>query len=215
VQAGDGLLADVAALGEAHGAVVEPGLLGDDRVVEVDAVARAAVLDPQHVGRGLVDLHGAVADQRRLHALGVRAVADHVDSDVGADEQPEVAVHVGVLGGLGGLSPQSGEVVRAGADQREQALLQRALVQLGVEADVEPPQGVEERLQRRSLAQQQQLVGRRGDVQHAQVGEHLPLGRQQRRVAAGPGLERLDLVADLPVEERLGLGPGQRELAAL
>jgi hypothetical protein len=58
VQARDGLLADVAALGEADRAVVEAGLLRDHRVVEVHAVARAAVLDPQDVGRGLVDLHG-------------------------------------------------------------------------------------------------------------------------------------------------------------
>ena len=40
VQAGDGLLPDVAALLEGHGALVEPGLLRDHAVVEVDAVAR-------------------------------------------------------------------------------------------------------------------------------------------------------------------------------
>src|SRR5205085_1836082 len=42
VQAGDRLLADVAALGEAHRALVDPGLLGDRRRGPLAAEARAA-----------------------------------------------------------------------------------------------------------------------------------------------------------------------------
>src|SRR3954454_11884471 len=44
VEPRDRLLPDVAALGERDGALVEARFLGDDRVVEVDAVARAAAL---------------------------------------------------------------------------------------------------------------------------------------------------------------------------
>ncbi len=50
VQPRDRLLADVAALRERDRAFVEAGLLGDHAVVEVDAVARAAALDPQALG---------------------------------------------------------------------------------------------------------------------------------------------------------------------
>ena len=42
VQARDGLLADVAALGEADGALVEAGLLWDHAVIEVDEGRRSA-----------------------------------------------------------------------------------------------------------------------------------------------------------------------------
>jgi len=150
VQPRDRLLPDVAALGEAHGALVEAGLLRDDGVVEVDAVARAPAFDAQHVGGGLVGLHRAGRQQGGLHALGVGAVADDVDADVGAHEAhgrvADLRSDVCVLLGLRGLSPQSGFRLRP--DQREQATLQRALVQLAVEADVEAPQRVEQRLQR-------------------------------------------------------------------
>src|SRR5437588_619613 len=50
VQPGDRLLAHVAALREAHGALVESGLLGDGVGVEVEAEARAPGLDAQAFG---------------------------------------------------------------------------------------------------------------------------------------------------------------------
>jgi len=215
VQAGDGLLPDVAALGEAHRALVEAGLLRDDRVVEVDAVARAAALDAQHLGGGLVDRHGAGVDEVVADALGVVALAEDVHADVRAD-QPHLgaADDAGLVGVLGPVD-LAGQRSRTGADQRQQAALERALVQLAVEADLEAPQRVEQRLQRGALAEQQQLRGGRADLQHAQVGEHLALVRQQRRVAPLAGLERLDVVGQLAVEERLGLGARERELPAL
>jgi hypothetical protein len=46
-EAGDRFLADVAALREADGALVESRLLGDDGVVEVDAVAREGEVDAE------------------------------------------------------------------------------------------------------------------------------------------------------------------------
>src|SRR6185312_7550854 len=55
IEARDGLLADVAALLERDRALVEAGLLRDRRVVQVDAVARAAALDAQRLDRVLGD----------------------------------------------------------------------------------------------------------------------------------------------------------------
>jgi hypothetical protein len=212
VQAGDGLLPDVAALREAHGALVEAGLLRDDRVVEVDAVARAAALDAQHLRGGLVDRHGAGVDEVVADALGVVAFAENVHADVRADQQHlGAAKEAGLVGVLGPVD-LAGQRGRTRADQGQQAALERALVQLAVEAHLEAPQRVEQGLQRGALAEQQQL---RAGVDHAQVGKHLALVREQRRVAPLAGFERLDVVGQLAVEERLGVGARERELPAL
>ena len=74
------LLTDVAALGERHRALVEPGLLRDDRVVEVDPVARPAALDPQAFGRGLGDRNGARVLQGRPQRVELGCVAQQVDA---------------------------------------------------------------------------------------------------------------------------------------
>ena len=72
VETRDRLLADVAALREAHRALVQPRLLGDRALVDVHAVARPAVLDA-HDLRGLLG-HGlrAALAQRRGQPLGRR-----------------------------------------------------------------------------------------------------------------------------------------------
>ena len=64
VQAGHGLLAHIATLAEAHGAVVEPGILGDDALIEVDPKARTPALDAQALGCLLRDGLCAVLAQR-------------------------------------------------------------------------------------------------------------------------------------------------------
>ena len=81
----DGLLADVAALLEVHGALVEPRLLGDDAVVEVDAVARPAAT-PRARSRRPPRVPSGSAERRldRLHVLGV---ADDVGPEVGRDQR--------------------------------------------------------------------------------------------------------------------------------
>ena len=93
VQAGDRLLADVAALGEAHGALVDPRLLGDRRGRHLAPEARPAGLDAHDLGGRLA----RPARRRRrparastLGALGARrrcrstprsvATATHVDA---------------------------------------------------------------------------------------------------------------------------------------
>jgi hypothetical protein len=84
-------------------------------------------------------------------------------------------------------------------------------VQLDIAAELVAADHVEELLQPRALASEQQLVAQ---VEHPQVPEHLPLVGEQRGVAAVARLERLDVVRDLPVEEGLGVRPGQREAPA-
>jgi hypothetical protein len=98
------------------------------------------------------------------------------------------------------------------AEQRDQPSLQRALVQLHVVAEAEAADDVEQLLQRDALGVEQDLLA---GVEDPHVGEHLALGAQQRRVAPRPGHERLDVVGDLALQERLGVGAGEGELAAL
>jgi len=95
VQPRDRLLSDVAALRERHGALVEPGLLGDHGVVEVDAVARTAVLDPQRLGRRLGHGRGAGGLERGAYALGRVGLAEDVDPGVGPDRADSDAADLG------------------------------------------------------------------------------------------------------------------------
>ena len=85
-------------------------------------------------------------------------------------------------------------------------------MQLDVVADRPAAQRVEERLQRRALGVEPQLVA---EVEHPQVGEHLALGGQQRGVEAAAGPERLDVVGDLARQEPLGVTAGQRQFSPL
>ncbi len=64
IQPRDRLLPDVAALRVGHRPLVKPGLLRHRRLVDLDAEARATVLDPHGLGDGLVDRHGAGGEQR-------------------------------------------------------------------------------------------------------------------------------------------------------
>ena len=85
-------------------------------------------------------------------------------------------------------------------------------MQLDGEPELVAADHVEQVLQHDALAVEPQLVA---EVEHAQVALHLALVVEERRVAAVAGRERLDVLRDLALEELLGLGPGQRELAAL
>jgi hypothetical protein len=113
------------------------------------------VLDPQDLGGALVDREGTGSQERLAHAVGVRAVADDVDAGIRAHEQhrgaADLSRRVVVLVG----ADLAAELLRARADQRQQAALERALVQLAVEADLEAAQGVEERLEGGALAEQE------------------------------------------------------------
>ena len=211
---GHGLLADVAALGERDRARVEVSLLGDDRVVEIDSVPGPAALDAQAFGGRLADRRDAHLGQRGGQVLGVGGVAEQVDAGVGADRAQRDVGHLGLAVGVLGLGQvgHRGHSRGVGTDQGDQATLQRALVQLGVEAEAEAADHVEQALQRHALGVERELGAR---VQDAQIPEHLALGGQERRVAAAAGVQRLDVVGDLALQEALGLRAGEGELAAL
>ncbi len=111
---------------------LSPASWGITRVVEIDSVARAAALDAQAFGGALRHRHRAASSSARAQRLGLIGVAQQVDADVGADRPRRHAVEldrrVGVLGGR--RAPSADELVAERADQREQAALERALVQL-------------------------------------------------------------------------------------
>ena len=135
VQARDGLLADVAALGEAHRAVVEPGLLGDDRVVELDAVARAPA-STRTTSAAASGRHGARRASAARTRVGVRRRRRDVDAGVRARPAGRGAADLAarrVLRDRQRLRRRRRSGVRA--DERQQAALERALVQLDVPAD--------------------------------------------------------------------------------
>ena len=214
VEARDGLLAHVAALGERDGTLVEPRLLRDHGVVEVDAVAGATTLDPNRLGRGLGHGHRSPPPQRHLQILGDRAVAQQLDADVGADHAGGDPVHLAAAVSVLDLREvaHTSDRGRVSADQREQAALERALVELDVVADAEAPDHVEQLLQRDALGVEQQLVT---GVEDPQVPEHLALRGQEGRVAALAFGQSLHIVGDLALQERLRIAAREGELAPL
>src|SRR5271166_3327595 len=74
------LLADITALGEAHRALVQTGLLGNHAVVEVQPVAGAPVLDAHDLRRGLAHARRARSPERLRHGVAVLGVAEDVDA---------------------------------------------------------------------------------------------------------------------------------------
>ena len=145
---------------------------------------------------------------------GVVGGAQQVDAQVGADRTHGDSVDLGdevgmlVLGQAGGLDDRVG----LGAEQRDQSALQGSLVQLQVVAEFETTDHVEEVLERHALGVEQELVA---GIEDPQVSEHLALRGQKGRVAPPARGQRLNVIGDLTLEEGLGLGPRQRELAAL
>ena len=86
VHAGDRLLADVAALREAHRALHDPGLAGQVLLAHVDAVARPAALDAHDLGRLGADRLGARVQRARSARRRAASRRDQqVDAQVGGD----------------------------------------------------------------------------------------------------------------------------------
>ena len=124
VEARDRLLADVAALGEAHRPLVEPRLLRDHRLVEVDAIAWPPALDPQALGGRLADGLGSARAKRRGQRGGVPGRGQQVDAGVGANRQRlDAGERDGGVGVLDGTGVGAGDGGRAGPDQRQQPAL--------------------------------------------------------------------------------------------
>ena len=108
VQARDGLLADVAALREAHGALVDARLLRHRVRVHVEAEPRTAGLDAHALRRLLGD---------RLHVERRAGLADHVHAEQRRHVDAVLARHERVLlRGRRGVEP----LARGGAHERQQ-----------------------------------------------------------------------------------------------
>src|SRR5581483_7506180 len=84
----------VAALREAHGALVQAGLLGDRVAAHIDREPRATRFDAEALGRLLADL---LHPERLADRRGVPARADHVDPEVRRDVQAVLARREAVL----------------------------------------------------------------------------------------------------------------------
>jgi len=130
--------------------------------------------------------------ERAAHALVLARLVEQVDTETRADCPHRYVAdrrrQMRVLGSWRRLVQRS---IGVGPDDREQRRFQRALVQLRAVTDPELRQRVEQRLQRDPLGIEQQLAVA---AQHAYLGEHAALVRQQRRVGATADPNRGDVV---------------------
>ena len=159
IEARDRLLADVAALREAHRALVQAGLLGDRGLVDVDPVAGAPALDRARTPRPARRPRAPRASSAAVSALGARRSARgrrRHPCEPRAPAMPSICDRrVRVL--LAGKPSRAGDLVGERADQRKQRALERALVQFDLVADLEAADHVEQGLERRALGVEQQL----------------------------------------------------------
>ena len=215
-EARDRLLADVAALREADGALVEPGLLRDHGLVEVDAVARPPGLHARDLGVALASRRAPRrATQRVAQRRRVVGGADQVDAAVGAHRagraarraRPRRARAPPAGSAVGAREPRG-----ARADQRQQPALQRALADLRVVAD----EAVAQRRRRSPAAPSAPCPAAARSPSPGRAGRRssCPSASARRRKPV-PGLERLHLVGDEPVQRLARVGARERELAAL
>ncbi len=129
--------------------------------------------------------------------LGIAGVAQEVDAEIGADRARLHAARSTRARGsarrqlASQLASLADHLLGARTEQREQPALERALVQLHLVADAEPPDHVEQLLERDPLGVEQELVAR---VEDPQVAEHLALRRQKSGIATLSGGQRLDVV---------------------
>ena len=220
VQPRDRLLADVAALREAHRALVEPGLLGDRRCRRGrrrSAGGRARRARTSAAASSTGD-RARVDAARRARASVSSASQSTSTPDVGArsSRTGAPAISRGACACSARRAGRRRRRRRRGAAARCSDSSPRSSVRLCSSTSQPIAQRrimVEQRLQRDALGVEQQLVA---GVEHAQVAEHLALGRQERRVAA---LRRRSSASTSlvtwPLRNSLRARAGQRELAAL
>ena len=205
VQARDGLLPDVAALGEAHRAFVEPRLLWNRVGVEVEAIARVSGLDAQALGGVLGRLLEGAGGANRARLLGR---TDHVHAEVRPHVQAVLSLDERVLDGRR-LDLERG--VGGRTDEREEGALGGHVGVTHVAADPVHGYRADEGGENDGLGVDPDPVLAAED---AHVAAHLPLVGEQRRIAALARAQRLDVVGHLALEELGGFGARQAQLAA-
>ena len=213
VEAGDRLLADVAALGEADGALVDAGLLGDRGRRHLAPEARAAGLHPEDLGRRLGDArHGF-----RASAAGVAALRSDARGRSGRrrgrlrrrgiSTPPTRVLALGVLGRRAARAPDAslaaGPITDRSAQSPDASSISTSRPTLYIR------RWRIDRSGRLGLGVEPDVAGR--EAQDPHVGLHVALAVEQRGVAAGLGLERLDVVGELALEELGRVGPAHQE----
>src|SRR6188472_1293210 len=184
VEAGDRLLTDVAALGEADRLLDDPGLGGHRLGPHLGSEAGTAGLDSHDLRRLGGDLDGAGVEQRRVDAVALGNGDDQVDAVVDAER--------------GGLD-RPRELGRPGADQREEDVLVAGVGDLDLAADLVHPQVAAGRRQALRLEVEPQLrpLAR---PQHPHVGLHVALAVEQSSVGPLTRLNRLGVIGQLALQ---------------
>ena len=199
VEAGDRLLADVAALGEADRALDDAGLGGHRLGAHLGAEARRPGLDPHDLGGlgGDLDRAGARsgrrADARRRLTAAIRSTPTSVPT--ARHSTPPTAVASQAFSGSAGVPAIS--TLRGPIRER----IARSAVRSAI-ATSRPIVYIFRWRRAASSASgsvSSQISFGRG-AQHPHVGLHVALAVQQRRVLALAGLERLDVVGQLPLQ---------------
>ena len=217
VQARDRLLADVAALGEADRALVDPRLLRASSRVVISGPNRGRPDSTRSDLRGAPRPTSAPPRRRSCSRtrVGGRGGNDQVDAEVGGDgaasgaADRDLAVRV-----LGTRGRRRRRVWRGGADQRERSTRPRGRPRPRRRGRPCTCRGGGARRSAASgsVSIQNSSVG---EPQDPHVGPDLALAVEQRGVAALAGLERLDVVGQLALEVLGRLGAGDRQLAAV
>jgi len=214
VQPGDGLLADVATLGEADGALVDARLLRHRLGADLTSQPRSTGLDPRDLGGLRFDRGGARPEQVLAHVVGGPGRDQQVDAAVGGDRKAtrpgdqDLAMRVLRPGG-----DVAGELRGPRPDQGEQRLAVRPGLDGRVAAHLVHLQVPEEDVAGRRLGVDQQAVG--GESQHPHVGADLALAVEERRVTALAGCERLDVVGELSLQELRPLAAADHQAGAI
>ena len=217
VKAGDGLLADVAALLEVDRPLDDPGLGGHRLRPHVKAEARPPRLHPDDLRRLFAEVYGPGSDQLPVNRVDRVRPSDQVEALVGGDGEDLDPVAVGVV--LGVLRRELGDARRlsgGGPDQRGDHPVLRRVGDLDVATDLVHLEVLSQRLRGDRLGVEPDRPRVRvAQAQSPHVGHQVALAVEQRRVAAPVGLHRLEVVGELTLQVAGGVGAADQQRPSL